>query len=98
MRVCRGKESNNQSFSPALLQGSILEYSIPLRPFESLTVLQVTLLDPATHAYSFWEGVPLPAKLAFGKLFAASATLQVGSSAGTVGSGKCRETIAPGNQ
>jgi hypothetical protein len=32
-------------------------------------------LDPATHAYSFWEGVPVCARRAFGRLFAASATL-----------------------
>ena len=32
-------------------------------------------LDPATHAYSFWEGVPTVARQAFGRLFAASATL-----------------------
>lgn len=32
-------------------------------------------LDPATHAYSFWEGVPGGARTAFGRLFAASATL-----------------------
>ena len=33
-------------------------------------------LDPCTHAYSFWEGVPLDGKAAFGRLFAASRTLR----------------------
>lgn len=33
-------------------------------------------LDPATHAYSFWEGVPVDARVAFGSLFAASSTLR----------------------
>jgi len=36
---------------------------------------QMRTLDPATHAYSFWEGVPGGARTAFGALFAASATL-----------------------
>lgn len=39
--------------------------------------IQVSSLDPATHAYSFWEGVPIEGKAAFGKLFAASRTLRV---------------------
>jgi len=39
---------------------------------------QVPSLDPATHAYSFWEGVPQSGKAAFGRLFAASRTLKVG--------------------
>ena len=42
-----------------------------------LFVLKIGSLDPATHAYSFWEGVPVDAKYAFGCLFAASKTLQV---------------------
>lgn len=33
-------------------------------------------LDPATHAYTFWEGVPVKARMAFGQLFAKSSTLQ----------------------
>lgn len=43
----------------------------------TLSVLQIPSLDPATHAYSFWEGVPIDAKYAFGCLFAASKTLKV---------------------
>lgn len=38
--------------------------------------LQMRTLDPATHAYSFWEGVPVDARCAFARLFAASATLR----------------------
>jgi hypothetical protein len=37
---------------------------------------QVATLDPCTHAYSFWEGVPIDGKAAFGRLFAASRTLR----------------------
>jgi hypothetical protein len=33
-------------------------------------------LDPATHAYTFWEGVPVKARMAFGQLFAKSSTLK----------------------
>lgn len=32
-------------------------------------------LDPATHAYAFWEGIPVKARTAFGELFAKSSTL-----------------------
>lgn len=34
-------------------------------------------LDAWTHAYSFWEGVPVDSRRAFAKLFRASKTLQV---------------------
>ena len=37
---------------------------------------QMESLDPATHAYSFWEGVPPSGKQAFGRLFAQSSTLK----------------------
>lgn len=47
--------------------------------FSPTTGLQISSLDPATHAYSFWEGVPIDAKCAFGALFAASRTLKVHS-------------------
>ncbi len=33
-------------------------------------------MDPCTHAYSFWEGVPYDGKMAFGRLFAGSRTLR----------------------
>ena len=32
-------------------------------------------LNPATHAYSFWEGIPISSRQAFGKLFLSSETL-----------------------
>ena len=37
-------------------------------------VEQLPTLDPATHAYSFWEGVPQVAREAFGTLFRTSST------------------------
>ncbi|PNH02095.1 hypothetical protein TSOC_011951 [Tetrabaena socialis] len=40
------------------------------------TGAQVSTLDPATHAYSFWEGVPTTGKQAFGALFASSRSLR----------------------
>ena len=39
--------------------------------------LQVKSLDDCSHAFSFWEGVPTTAKHAFGRLFAATPSLQV---------------------
>lgn len=41
------------------------------------TVLQLSTLEPATHAYACWEGMPRSAKVAFGSLFVSSASLQV---------------------
>ena len=38
---------------------------------------QVKSLDSWTHAYSFWEGVPVDSRRAFARLFRASKTLQV---------------------
>ena len=49
----------------------------PAPPQRSAPASQVATLDPATHAYSFWEGVPPSGKQAFGRLFAASTTLVV---------------------
>lgn len=45
-------------------------------PVLCTAIERVLSLDPATHAYSFWEGVPRQGKAAFGRLFARSATLQ----------------------
>lgn len=43
---------------------------------ECSAIEQVRSLDPCTHAYSFWEGVPVEGKAGFGRLFAASRTLR----------------------
>ncbi|KAK9829586.1 hypothetical protein WJX72_006653 [[Myrmecia] bisecta] len=40
------------------------------------SIEEVPSLSDATHAYSFWEGVPPDAKYAFGRLFAASKKLK----------------------
>lgn len=45
------------------------------------TRAQFASLDPATHAYSFWEGVPASGKRAFGELFAKSKSLRVSDTA-----------------
>ncbi|KAI7841649.1 hypothetical protein COHA_004669 [Chlorella ohadii] len=45
-------------------------------PIECSAIENVCSLDPCTHAYSFWEGVPVDGKAAFGRLFAASRTLR----------------------
>ncbi|CAG9461620.1 unnamed protein product [Pedinophyceae sp. YPF-701] len=44
--------------------------------YENKPIEGMSTLCPATHAYSFWEGVPHEARCAFGALFAASPTLQ----------------------
>ncbi|KAL4855805.1 hypothetical protein ACK3TF_003578 [Chlorella vulgaris] len=45
-------------------------------PVECSAIEKVRSLDPCTHAYSFWEGVPWEGKAAFGALFAACRTLR----------------------
>lgn len=57
--------------------GCVLHLTASLSIMNIICTLQVTQLDPASHAYSFWEGVPPAAKEAFGRLFALSETLQV---------------------
>jgi len=49
----------------------------PQRAFSAACAArQVASLAPATHAYSFWEGIPEAAKRAFGRLFAAAPDLR----------------------
>lgn len=44
--------------------------------FWCLLPAQFASLEPATHAYSFWEGIPLEGRKAFGRLFASTQSLQ----------------------
>lgn len=37
---------------------------------------QFSTLNPATHAYSFWEGIPEGGRIAFGSLFNRSPSLR----------------------
>ena len=55
-----------------LCSDTALEYTSKI-----IVGMQVATLEPATHAYSFWEGVPTEGKCAFGRLFAQSHTMQV---------------------
>jgi hypothetical protein len=59
-----------------LLKRGIIEKAVDLPVIECTPVEKVLSLDPATHAYSFWEGVPLDARAAFGHLFDGSHTLR----------------------
>ncbi|PSC68631.1 hypothetical protein C2E20_7797 [Micractinium conductrix] len=45
-------------------------------PIECSAVENVGTLEGSTHAYSFWEGVPIEGKAAFGRLFAAAGSLR----------------------
>ncbi|GIL79211.1 hypothetical protein Vretifemale_8592 [Volvox reticuliferus] len=60
-----------QLIKQELLGSSVEVPSVLCSPIE-----KVASLEPATHAYSFWEGVPPSGKEAFGKLFAKSRTLR----------------------
>lgn len=60
----------------ALQKKGLTETLLHLPKVHCTAIEKVLSLDPATHAYSFWEGVPANARYAFGRLFAASSTLQ----------------------
>jgi hypothetical protein len=51
----------------------------PRGPSRPPLLPQLSTLEPATHAYACWEGMPRTAKVAFGALFAKARTLQVSS-------------------
>jgi len=62
-RCCRalGTRSDGQPYHPPRV------YCAPIEDVPALT--------PATHAYSFWEGIPTDARCEFGRLFRESPTL-----------------------
>jgi len=61
---------------------SSLASAPPAAPLAALPDIQcapieaMPSLDPATHVFSFWEGIPPAARAAFGRLVAASATIR----------------------
>lgn len=57
-------------------KGHLSEGSIVLPEIQCISVDDVLSLDPATHAYSFWEGVPTRSREALGRLFLRSQTLK----------------------
>ncbi|KXZ50220.1 hypothetical protein GPECTOR_17g857 [Gonium pectorale] len=59
-----------------LVAKGLMAPDVPVPPVRCAPVEEVSTLDPATHAYSFWEGVPTEGKLAFGELFASSRSLR----------------------
>ncbi|KAL3161615.1 hypothetical protein ABBQ32_010473 [Trebouxia sp. C0010 RCD-2024] len=60
----------------ALLKRGFTSKELAVPVVKCSAIEKISSLDPATHAYSFWEGVPIDAKCAFGSLFAASRTLK----------------------
>jgi hypothetical protein len=48
---------------------------IQLPRFDCAAIGRVGGLDPLTHAYSFWEGIPVDARADFGRLFRESRTM-----------------------
>lgn len=59
-----------------MVERGLMPAGVAVPTFRCAPVEEVDTLEPATHAYSFWEGVPLPGKEAFGQLFAKSKTLK----------------------
>jgi hypothetical protein len=52
-----------------------LKQDLPVPTLTCAPIEDISTLEPFSHAYSFWEGVPADARAAFGKLFAESSTL-----------------------
>jgi len=59
----------------ALVVG-VVSLGLPHRAPAPQSPQQLSTLEPATHAYACWEGMPKTAKCALGSLFVASSTLQ----------------------
>jgi len=57
-------------------RGLVAEGAMATPLITKAPVERVESLDPATHAYSFWEGVPRDGKAAFGRLFRTSQSLK----------------------
>ena len=73
---CMKAEAFLKLTARALQKKGLTETLLRLPKVHCTAIEKVPCLDPATHAYSFWEGVPPDARAAFGRLFAASRTLQ----------------------
>ncbi|KAK2076414.1 hypothetical protein QBZ16_000939 [Prototheca wickerhamii] len=54
----------------------LLPEDLELPMMQCAAIEEVASLERCTHAYSFWEGVPIPAREAFGKLVARSDGVQ----------------------
>lgn len=65
------EKTAQQAVARGLAPPDIAVPAIRCAPIEA-----VSTLEPATHAYSFWEGMPAGARAAFGRLWSASTTLQ----------------------
>ncbi|CAD7695618.1 unnamed protein product [Ostreobium quekettii] len=59
-----------------LQKRGLLTKDVAVPTVDCMPVEQVTSLEPHTHGYSFWEGIPLEGKRAFGRLFAQAATMR----------------------
>lgn len=65
-----------QAIAQLARRGVIQDAQVAPPEIECSAIERVRSLDPCTHAYSFWEGVPVDGKAGFGRLFAASRTLR----------------------
>lgn len=76
---CMKAESFLRHTYDALLKKNIIpSHHPPVKSLPGITcapIENLKTLNPATHAYSFWEGIPIDARKAFGSLFARSTTL-----------------------
>ncbi|KAL0021733.1 hypothetical protein WJX79_010366 [Trebouxia sp. C0005] len=73
---CSKADAFLRQSAAALFTRGLVGKDLAVPEVQCSAIEKIRSLDPATHAYSFWEGVPIDAKCAFGCLFAASKTLK----------------------
>eukprot|EP00955_Chlamydomonas_euryale_P101391 365340-Chlamydomonas_euryale.AAC.12 len=61
--------------SPSQAPGTA-SVAAPSPKVHCLRIEDMPTLEPATHAYSFWEGIPEAGRQAMGRLFARSRTMR----------------------
>jgi hypothetical protein len=73
----RKQASNASAPEPAAASRAASSTLLMVPTLECASVEAVDSFGPATHAYSFWEGIPQEGRCAFGRLFAASTSMKV---------------------
>ncbi|GAX78395.1 hypothetical protein CEUSTIGMA_g5837.t1 [Chlamydomonas eustigma] len=76
VKVQKAKAFMKNTLHDMKLRGSSLKDTSWIPNMHCCGVEKLDTLEPATHAYSFWEGIPTDGRIAFGKLFNHSRSLR----------------------
>ena len=75
-KVARAAEQAEEALAPPPPETFSNLASLSSTRVDCCSIEGVRTLDPATHVYTFWEGIPIAAKEALGSLFCQSKTCQ----------------------